>query len=655
MCGIAGILTADAGRPVSGQILRRMTAALAHRGPDGDGFHVEPGLGLGHRRLAIIDLAGGRQPIFNEDGSVAIVFNGEIYNHEALRRELQALGHVFRTRSDTEAIVHAWESWGTACLDRLKGMFAFALWDRTRQLLFLARDRLGKKPLFYTLLADGTFLFASELRGLLRHPAVPRRLMPAAIDDYFALGYVPDPHCIFAGILKLPAAHYLLLARHRGGAATPCRYWRPHFAVRPQSEAEAVGELRDRLAESVAARLIADVPLGAFLSGGVDSSAVVATMAGLRSDPVATFTIGFDGEEDETPFAEAVARRYHTNHRSERVGAIDYIDAAREQAVMFGEPFADSSSVPTHRVSVMARQNVTVALSGDGGDELFAGYRRYRWHHLTEAVRAHLPAPVRRRLFGQLARIYPKLDCAPRWLRAKYTLTELSLDSALGYYRMLCKAHDAERRRLYSPQLSGAVQGHEPSRRIIALLAEADSEDPVQQAQYADINLYLVGDILTKVDRASMATSLEVRAPLLDHEFVEWALSLPPSLTLRRGSGKYVLKRALAGRVPDANLYRAKQGFATALAGRFRGPGEARVRARLLGEAMRDCGLFDIAALARLIEAHARGTDHSAAIWSLLVFDGFLAAGADAAAAECGTMPQNALPEPSRARLTAQP
>jgi asparagine synthase (glutamine-hydrolysing) len=642
MCGIAGIFTADPGRPIPLRILHRMTAALAHRGPDGDGFHVEPGLGLGHRRLAIIDLEGGRQPIFNEDGSVAIVFNGEIYNHAALREELRTRGHTFRTRSDTEVIVHAWESWGTACLERLSGQFAFALWDRRRQLLCMARDRLGEKPLYYTFLGDGTLVFASELCGLLQHPLVPRRLMPTAIDDYFAFGYVPDPYCIYSGVLKLPAAHCLLLGRG-GGATAPQCYWRPRFSERPHGEAAALQELRDGLDRCVKACLVADVPLGAFLSGGVDSSAVVATMAGLRPDPVATFTIGFDGEADETPFAEAVARRYHTHHRAERVGAIDYIDAAREQAAMFGEPFADSSSVPTHRVSVMARQNVTVALSGDGGDELFAGYRRYRWHRLTEAVRAHVPAPVRRRLFGELARIYPKLDFAPRWLRAKYTLTELSLDSALGYYRTLCKVHEAARRRLYAPQLRGALDGHEPARLIAALLAEAETEDPVRQAQYADIKSYLAGDILTKVDRASMATSLEVRAPLLDHGFVEWALSLPPSLTLRRGEGKYVLKRALAGRVPDANLYRAKQGFAASLADRFRGKGAARVRERLAGERMRDCGLFDNAALTRLLDAHNGGADHSAAIWSLLVFEGFLAAGEEATAESAAAERQTAL------------
>ncbi|HJU16190.1 MAG TPA: XrtA/PEP-CTERM system amidotransferase [Stellaceae bacterium] len=625
MCGIAGILTADSGAPVSLSLLRPMTEALAHRGPDGDGFHCEPGLGLGHRRLAIIDLSGGRQPMFNEDRSVVIVFNGEIYNHNALREELRAHGHEFCTRSDTEVIVHAWESWGTACLDRLSGQFAFALWDRKRQQLFLARDRLGEKPLYYARLGDGAVVFASELRALLVHPQVPRMLSPAAIDDYFAFGYVPDPDCIYAGIHKLPAAHYLLVQRGRPAAAQP--YWRPRFASRRISAADAVAELREALRRSVASCLVADVPLGAFLSGGVDSSAVVAAMAELCADPVATFTIGFDDEADETPFAAAIARRYHTNHRTERVAAIDTIDAAREQARIYGEPFADSSSIPTYRVSVMARQNVTVALSGDAGDELFAGYRRYRWHRIAEAVRAHLPAAARRRLFGELARIYPKLDRAPRWLRAKTTLSEISLDSALGYYRTLCKVHDGERRRLFAPPLRHAVDGHDPARRIAGLMAEADTPNPVQQAQYADLKSYLPGDILVKVDRASMATSLEVRAPLLDHPFVEWALSLPPSLTLRRGMGKFILKRALEGRVPDANLYRAKQGFAAPLAERFRGRGAMRVRERLTGERMGDCGLFDMAALARLVEAHAGGADHSAAIWSLLVFEGFLAAG----------------------------
>jgi asparagine synthase (glutamine-hydrolysing) len=645
MCGIAGIFSADKRHPVAEGILRSMTAALTHRGPDGDGFHIEAGIGLGHRRLAIIDLVGGRHPIFNEDGSVAIVFNGEIYNHVELRRQLEAAGHVFRSRSDTEVIVHAWENWGVGCLDRLSGQFALALWDRNRQQLFLARDRLGEKPLYYSRLTDGTIIFASELAAVLAHPLAPRGLSPTAIDDYFAFGYVPDPACIFQGIERLPAAHYLLLQRGEI-RDVPQTYWIPRFAPRALNEETAIIELTERLERSVEGCLIADVPLGAFLSGGVDSSAVVATMATLRTAPIATFTIGFAGEEDETPFAAAVARRYGTDHRSEASPAIDYINAALEQAAIYGEPFADSSSVPTHRLSVMARQHVTVALSGDGGDELFAGYRRYRWHRIAEAVRAHLPGPVRRRIFGELARMYPRLNHAPHWLRAKSTLSEISLDSTLGYYRTLCKFHDEERRRLFAPQLLSAIDGHDPSRGIGVLMAESGTTNPLFQAQYTDIKTYLVGDILTKVDRASMATSLEVRAPLLDHAFVEWTMSLPSSLTLKRGQGKYVFKRALEKKIPAACLYRQKQGFATSLAGRLRGAGAARVRSRLLGECMLDSGLFERDALARVIDAHSSGrTDHSAVIWALLVFEGFLRI------AETTTLGRSAEPRPLTAAV----
>ena len=625
MCGIAGIFSSDPRKTINAGILRRMTTALKHRGPDGEGFYQEPGVALGHRRLAIIDLSGGEQPMFNEDRSVVIIFNGEIYNHETLRRELEAAGHVFCTRSDTEAIIHAWESWGPQCLQRLSGQFAFALWDGNQQKLFLARDRLGEKPLYYSWLSDGTFIFGSELQALLAHPLASRKLSLTATDDYFSFGYVPDPYSIYQGISKLPAAHYLLLHCGTSALARPQCYWDPHFAPRLISETVAAGELREQLDRCVAACLIADVPLGAFLSGGVDSSAVVSSMATARSQPVTAFTIGFAGEENETAFAEAVARRYGAIHISELDDALDYVSAARSQAKIFGEPFADSSSVPTHRLSILARQHVTVALSGDGGDELFAGYRRYRWQRITEAVRANLPSSVRRRLFSDLARIYPKLDRAPRWLRAKSTLTEISLDSVLGYYRTLCKIQDEGRRRLFKPQMASAIEGHQPSQRIAELMEEAESDDPVSQAQYVDIKSYLVGDILTKVDRTSMAASLEVRAPLLDHDFVEWAMTLPSALTLRRGVGKFVLKRALEGRIPFDCLYRRKQGFATSLRERFRGGSATRVRARLLNERMLDSQMFNQDALTELIDAHTNGrADNSSALWALLVFEGFL-------------------------------
>ncbi len=630
MCGLTGLFRPD-GATVDAAMLRRMNDAIAYRGPDGDGFHIEPGVGFGHRRLAIIDLNGGHQPQWNEDNSVCIVFNGEIYNYASLWRELEALGHVFRTdHSDTETVIHAWEQWGPDCLARLNGFFALAIWDRSRGQLFLARDRLGKKPLHYAKLPDGGLAFGSELAAFRPIPSIDRTLRADAIDDFFALGYVPDPATIFRGIDKLPAAHFLLIERD-GSTQGPQRYWRPDTAMQKISEAEAVPELQRRLIDCTNLRLMSDVPLGAFLSGGVDSSGVVAAAAKLNIEsgggPLSTFTIGFDGSEDETPFARMISARYGTNQHEERASAIDYIDAAREQARIFGEPFGDQSSVPTHRVCALARRHVTVALSGDGGDEVFAGYRRYRWHKITEAVRAYIPSPLRRTVLAEFARIYPKLDRAPRFLRAKHTLTELSLDSAHGFAAMVTKIQAARRRSLYSASLRAALDGHDPQQRIVDAMAESETEDALTQAQYADIQTWLVGDILTKVDRTSMAVSLEARAPLLDYRLVSWGLSLPPALKLAGTEGKYVLKKALEPDVPREILYREKQGFATSLAMRFR-QGMERIRARVLGEVMLGSGLFDRAALARMLDEHASGAfDHHQAIWLLLVFEGFLGEG----------------------------
>jgi asparagine synthase (glutamine-hydrolysing) len=621
MCGLTGIFHPDRLGAVDAGLLRRMTDAIAYRGPDGDGFHVEAGIGLGHRRLSIVDVAGGAQPMYNEDESVVIVFNGEIYNFPELRPKLQAMGHVFRNRCDTEAVIHAWESWGPDCLLHLNGMFAFALWDRRQQSLFLARDRLGKKPLYYARTRSGALVFGSELAALAPVPDLPRQISAAAVDDFFAFGYVPEPHSIYEGIHKLPAAHYLLL-RH-GAHAAPRRYWAPPTQSGSIGEGEAVRQLSSLLASSTQKRLMSDVPLGAFLSGGVDSSAVVATAARLQDDPLATFTIGFPGAEDETPLARTVANRYGTAQH-EDTAAPDYLDAARSQARIFGEPFGDSSSVPTETVCELARRHVTVAISGDGGDEVFAGYRRYRFHQLAEAVRAYVPARLRRTLLGQLAHAYPKMDWAPRWLRAKHTLTELSLDSALGFYRTIAKVHHDQRRALFSPALRTQLDGHEPSSRVVDLMQCCDEADSLLQAQYVDVGLYLPGDILTKVDRTSMAHSLEVRAPFLDYEFVEWGMRLPPALKLRGQEGKWVLKKALEPILPREVLYRTKQGFATSLARPFRDRTDE-LRARLLGPAMLESDLFDPAALRRVIEEHQSGRfDHAGTIWLLLTFEGFL-------------------------------
>jgi asparagine synthase (glutamine-hydrolysing) len=623
MCGIAGIMDSTGRRPTDTELLRRMTDRIAHRGPDGSGFHVAPGIGLGHRRLAIIDVAGGQQPLFNEDGSVAITYNGEIYNYRELMAELITKGHRFRTHSDTEVVVHAWEEWGEDCLQRFRGMFAFAVWDERREVLFLARDRLGKKPLYYAPLADGRIVFGSELKALLVCPDLRRDLDPTAIEDYFAYGYVPEEKSIYRGVGKLPPAHFLTIRRGHAIPA-PQAYWDLAFAETAISEAQAAEELVAKLREAVRIRLISEVPLGAFLSGGVDSSAVVALMAG-AIDPVNTFSIGFQQAAfDESTYAEQVARQYRTRHLGRIVDADDF-DFVGRLATIYDEPFADSSAIPTFRVCALARERVTVALSGDGGDELFAGYRRYRWHRREERIRRTVPAGLRRAVFGTLARLYPKLDWAPRRLRAKATFAELAGDSLDGYFRNISMLNDEARAQLFTPEFKRTLQGYRAKEQLARHFNAAPTDDPLSRAQYADIKTYLPGDILTKVDRASMASSLEVRAPFLDHCFAEWSAGLPSALKLRDGEGKHVLKSALQPLLPREILYRAKQGFSVPLAAWFRGPLRDRMHRELTGARLRETGWFDDRHIAGAIEQHASGRrDHSQLLWSLLMFSSFL-------------------------------
>jgi len=604
-----------------------MCAAMPHRGPDGQGVWTAPGVGLGHVRLSIIDLAGSPQPMASSDGRAMLVFNGEIYNYRELREELRGAGFEFRTDGDSEVILAAWQRWGADCLPRLHGMFAFAIYDLTQRTLFLARDRLGVKPLFYAPLSDGSLAFASELKALAAHPLLRREVDPLAVEDYLTWGYVPDHRSILSGVHKLPAGHSLLL-RHDAPLTAPQQWWDVSFAERRQGRAaDLEAELLHLLRKAVTSRMVADVPLGAFLSGGVDSSAVVALMAEASASPVKTCSIGFDEAAlDETSYAGAVAERFRTDHRSRQVGSGDFVhvDAL---AAMFDEPFADASALPTWRVCQLARETVTVALSGDGADEAFAGYRRHRFQHGEDRIRALMPAALRGPVLGGLGAIYPKADWAPQPLRAKTTLLSLAGSSEAGYARALGVSPPELRQLLYSPDFLALRGDYRAEQPWEDLMRRAPARSGLDRAQYADLKFWLPGDILTKVDRTSMAVSLEAREPLLDHRLIEFAASLPESLRLRRGEGKWLLKKTMQRYLPGEILYRPKQGFVTPIAAWFRGPLAEEARAISRGTALARTGWFDQQAIARVAEEHIAGRrDHGRLLWQLLMLDRSLAA-----------------------------
>ncbi len=621
MCGIAGLFDTRGDQTPHAELITRMTDAITHRGPDESGYHLEPGLALGHRRLSIIDIASGQQPLFNEERSVAIVFNGEVYNFADLRPELESLGYRFHTHSDTEVILHAWEAWGHDCVKRLRGMFAFAIWDQPRRHLFLARDRLGIKPLYYALLPNGQFIFGSELKALLPHPGLPRKRDARAIEEFFAYGYIPEPRTIFEGVHKLPPGHTLLIEKGQPTLPRTNQYWDIPFADNGLTDkADAELELIERLREAVDIRLVAEVPLGAFLSGGVDSSAIVALMAGLSSQPVKTCAIGFDvAEYDETAYALRVAERYKTDHQTATVKADDF-DLVDKMGWLYDEPFADSSAMPTYRVCEVARKRVTVALSGDGGDENLAGYRRYRMHMAEEQLRTRLPLGLRRALFGPLGTIYPKADWAPRFLRAKTTFQSLARDSVAAWFHSVSRMSDKQRQTLFSAALKSDLGDYNAVQVLRGHASRAPSDHPLSLVQYLDLKTFLVS-ILHKVDRASMAHSLEVRVPLLDHELVEWMSGLKPEWKLAGGDGKHLFKRSLKPYLPEEIMYRPKQGFSIPLAKWFRGPLRQKYQREVLGETMADSGLFNTDYLRQLLQQHDSGRhDHSVVMWELLMF-----------------------------------
>jgi len=622
MCGIAGMYDLRGQANFDRNLLEAMNQTQFHRGPDEGDVFLEPGVALAHRRLSIIDLSSGQQPMFSADGNLCVVYNGEIYNFRELTTELKAKGYTFRTRCDTEVILYAWQQWGEACVEHFRGMFAFALYDRRLQSLFLGRDRLGIKPLYYAELVGGTFIFGSELKVLTAHPSLDKRLDHEAVEDYFALGYVPDPKTILRNVHKLPPGHSLLLRRGAVGYR-PRQYWDVPFQIEEgRDEGRIKEELIERLSEAVRIRLVAEVPLGAFLSGGVDSSAVVALMSKLQADPVNTCSIGFDVKQyDETSYAEQVAKQYGTNHRVKVVDSDDF-DLLDTLAAMYDEPFADSSAIPTYRVCQVARENVIVALSGDGGDELFAGYRRHRWHMNEEKLRSFLPYGLRSRVFGAAGAIYPKLDWAPKFLRAKSTLQSLALDSIQAYLQTVSISTTAQRQKLYSGDFRQRLRGYDAIEIFRHHAARAPAKDPLSIIQYIDMKTYLPGDILTKVDRASMAHSLEVRVPILDHKFVEWGSGLPPGVKLHGQEGKYIFKKALEPYLSQDVLYRDKMGFGVPLARWFRGPLKERINQTLLEGGLAGSGLFDRDEMRRIVNQHMSGQrEHSALIWALLMYE----------------------------------
>jgi asparagine synthase (glutamine-hydrolysing) len=619
MCGIAGVLYADPTRPVARGVLEAMGQAIAHRGPDGEGFWQEPGLGLVHRRLAIIDLGGGAQPQGNEDGSVQVVFNGEIYNFQDLRHQLEARGHTFRTNSDTEVLVHLYEEEGERLVDKLRGMFAFALWDRTRRRLVLGRDRLGIKPLY--LYRDGEkFLFGSELKAILAHPDVERVVDPEAVEDFLALGMVPGRRAIFRRVEKLPPASVLVI-RADDLHAEPRRYWQLQLQPDPMPTLEQWQEaVRAKLDEAVRLHLIADVPVGAFLSGGLDSSVVVASAAGAVSGPLQTFSIGFREESfSELPYARDIARRFATRHTEEIVTS-DAVSLLDSLTYHYDEPFADSSALPTFLVCRLAARSVKVALSGDGGDEAFGGYARYA-HDLKEAaIRRRLPGWLRRRVLAPVARAWPRADWLPRRLRAKTLLTNLSLEGGAAYANTLTLCRLPLRRRLLNGELSRGLNGHLPGRPLEADFATAGADDPLGGMLAADVGTLLPDDFLVKVDRASMAHGLEVRPPLLDHELMELAARIPSAWKVRQGKTKWLFKEAYRGVLSDALVDRPKHGFEIPIDAWLRGPLRETFEAAVLAPSARARDLVDQATARSLYRSHLSGVGrHGNVLWALLV------------------------------------
>ncbi len=616
MCGIAGFFNSDnqASAHESRVLIERMCNVIEHRGPDDQGYFVSGGgATLGHRRLSIIDLNTGQQPITNEDGSVWLVFNGEIYNYRALRSQLIANGHRFATDTDTEVIVHLYEDEGEDCVKKLRGIFAFAIYDKNKQQLFLARDHVGVKPLHYAV--TGTeFVFGSEIKSLLQHPAVTREVNLAAVSDFLAFGYVPDPDTAFRGIHKLPPGHTLTF---KEGKTQTRSYWDFNYDERPQTrtEAEYTEELREHLADAVRSQLVSDVPVGAFLSGGIDSSTIVALMTREMSYPVKTFSIGFnEASFDELKFARATAQHFGTEHH-EFVVTPDVCKIVEEIVWHHDEPFADVSSVPTYMVSKLASEHVKVVLSGDGGDELFAGYERYTQDR-RKARFEKIPGLVKKNILRPLSQVLPRGAYGKNFLR------HISLDAPSRYVDSISFFHPELQRELFSRQTRHRLAQYESDNSYQQIYAAPQGADHTARLLYLDSKTYLPGDILTKVDRMSMAHSLESRVPLLDHKLIEFATNIPSHLKLHGLTTKHILKQAVTGLIPDEIIHRRKQGFDVPIREWFKHELRELLHDTLLDRKTRERGYFNERTITSIIKEHERGRrNYARHLWGLLTLE----------------------------------
>jgi len=624
MCGIAGIVgLADRNREML--LLRRICDRMVHRGPDEEGYFADEDVALGQRRLSIIDLSSGRQPMANEDESVWVTFNGEIYNFQELRKRLEGQGHRFKTHSDTEVIVHAYEQYGSDCVSHLRGMFAFAVWDVPGRQLLLARDRVGKKPLFYAL-AAGQLIFASELQALIQHPEISREIDPAAIDDYLTYGYIPAPTTVYRNVRKLPPAHYLTCRLEPGGSRPEElrleRYWRLEYTPKQTlTEEEAEQGLLEVLTEAVRLRLIADVPLGALLSGGVDSSVVVALMSRLSSQPVKTFSIGFEEREfDELPYARALARQYGTDHH-EMVVRPSTLEVLPTLVRHYGEPYADSSAVPSYHVAQLTRNHVKVALNGDGGDESFAGYERYLGSMVADKFR-WVPPVVLRGLGGLATMLCPaSLPRRSRFRQAGRFLTAAGLPRGQRYLRWVSCLSSARKTALYTPEFRSRLADHDAEAWLLAEFGKVQSEgtSALDTLLAVDVRSYLPEDLLVKMDIATMACSLEARSPFLDHKVMEFAATLPARYKVRGTTLKYVLKKAASRLLPPETLHRRKMGFGVPVGAWMRNELRPLVQDVLLAPEARTRCYFQPGPLRQMVEEHMQGKqEHAFQLWALL-------------------------------------